>query len=260
MDDKDLTAQLQAGFGSTARVVTRRPGIIYQVELPAFLADGDAVTVFVRPEPDGHVVITDLGQTCMRLSYSRALTATVTDDIELLAARHGFKFNEGQIFARVEPKDLFAYAMALAQTEAEAEAHIRARAPREIGAERFKTAVRHVLREAFGPQAIFEYRSPKDPEGLYVLDALVNRASGPVGIALVPSEADAERAVATKLILDSKLTPEVGHLHWVALPRNLDSLPKKTQSRVEHAFEIPVRAIHQPGPGLSRLLKERYLQ
>jgi hypothetical protein len=92
------------------------------------------------------------------------------------------------------------------------------------------------------------------------VNTLVKRASGPVGIALVPSEAEAERAVATKLVLAPKLTPEVGHVHWVALPRNLDSLPKKTQSRVEHAFEVPVRAIHQPGPGLSRLLKERYLQ
>jgi hypothetical protein len=259
MDDKDLTEQLRASFGSTARVVTRRPGIIYQVELPTFLADGDAATVFVRPEPDGHVVVTDLGQTCMRLSYSRAITATVTEQIENIAGQHGFKFEDGQIFARSYPKDLFALAVALTQTEAEVEAAIRARAPKELGAERFKTIVRQVLREAFGNHAYFDYRSPKDREGLYTLDAFVKQDDTRVGIALVPSEADAERAVATKLMLAPLLSEDAPQMRWVALPRNLEQLPKKTQARVENAFEVPLRAIQRPGPALSNLLRNQYL-
>jgi hypothetical protein len=258
VDDKDLTEQLHAGFGSTARVVTRRPGIIYQVELPAFLADGDAATVFVRPDTEGHVLITDLGQTCMRLSYSRGLTASVTEAVEQLAERHGFKFDDGQIFARVPIRELFASAMALAQTEAETEAHIRARAPKEMASERFKVAVREVLREAFGPHAIMDYRSAKDPQGLYTLDAFVKQNHSNVGFAFVPSEADAERAVATKLMLTPLLEDsQVGKVRWVALPRNMESLPKKTQARIENAFEVPIRAI-RPGPALSHRLRNEF--
>jgi hypothetical protein len=258
MDDKDLTEQLHAGFGSTARVVTRRPGIIYQVELPAFLSDGDAATVFVRPDTDGYVLITDLGQTCMRLSYSGAITASVTEAVEQLAERHGFKLDDGQIFARVQTKDLFAYAMALAQTESETEAHIRARAPKEMGAERFKAAVREVLREAFGPRATLDYRSAKDPQGLYTLDAFVRQEHSSVGFALVPSEADAERAVATKLMLAPLLEDSTaGKVRWVALPRDMEKLPKKTQARIESAFEVPIRAI-RPGAALSQRLRNEF--
>lgn len=261
MDDRILTEQLRAGFGSTAKVTTRRPGVIYQVELPAFLADGDAVTLFVKPEPDGRmVVVTDLGQTCMRLSYSREITGSTVDELEKVAMRHGLKFSEGQIFARVPIEHLFTTALALAQTEAEAETHIRARAPKEMAAERFKSAVRQVLREAFGGMAEYDYRNREvDPEGLYPLDALVSNGDAPVGIAVIPSEADAERAVATRLLLEPQLNREFGRVRWVAFPRNIESLPKKTQARVTHSFEVPLPAIIRPGPALSSFLKANFL-
>jgi len=256
MDAEHLTERLREGFGSSAKVTTRRAGRIFQIELPAYLADGDAANIFVRPEPGGYVVVTDLGHTCMRLSYVRALTGTVTDAVEQIATRHGLRFEEGQIFARVPLQDLFTTALALAQTQAEAETAIATRATKEVSAEQFRTLVREVLREAFRDRVRLNYTDKElDPEGLYPLDAVVEGPK-PLAVAVIPSEADAERAVATKFMLDSKLREERPGVKWLALPRNLEKLPKKTQARVEHAYHVPLRVIQHPNQQLAGMLRQ----
>jgi hypothetical protein len=58
---------------------------------------GDAALVFVRPEEDGRVTLTDLGHTCMRLSYTRRLTEKTDAVLRALAERHGFTLKQGEI-------------------------------------------------------------------------------------------------------------------------------------------------------------------
>ncbi|NNB89915.1 MULTISPECIES: DUF1828 domain-containing protein [Corallococcus] len=259
MDAARLTEQLLEGFGSSARVTTRRAGLIYQVEIPAFLADGDPVSIFVRPDTGGFLTVTDLGQTCMRLSYVRPITPSVEASLEQIAQRHGLRFHEGQIFARVPQMDLFPTAMALAQAEAEAEASIPIRSSREMPAEQFRAVVREVLREVFRERAHLGFvEQVQDPEGLYPIDALVD-GPRPLALAVIPSELDAERAVATRYVLNPELVKNRPGLRWVALPKDMGKLPPKTQSRIDNAFLVPMRAIQRPGTELASNLRKLFV-
>ena len=59
------------GLDAAARVRVRRPGSLFQVELPAYMGDGDAAAIYVRPGKNGSVILTDLGSTRTRISYQR---------------------------------------------------------------------------------------------------------------------------------------------------------------------------------------------
>ena len=153
MSAADLESVLRATLGRTIEVRPRRPNTLYQLEMPAFLADGDASAIFVRPEPDGRVLMTDLGKTCMRLSYTRSLTDELLAALDRLAERHGFRLEEGSLISRMPVTQVAAGALGLVQVEAEAEAVIGVAKARGEQARRFRDAARAAVERASAASA-----------------------------------------------------------------------------------------------------------
>lgn len=233
-----IESALRAGFGETTKVRARRPGTIYQIEIPAYLADGDAAAIFVRPGGNGRVVMTDLGHTSMRLSYSRKLTPAVDEALDRLARRHGFTHTDGAIASEMPTSEVFAGAMGLLQIEAEAEASIATSIAKGANAESFRQTVRDAIRDAFGAACTLDFHAEDDPQGLYSVDAMIKGSRTTLTVAITATDLDAERAVGVKLRLDPVL--RMPH-RWVALPRNINELREKTRLRLmkEHLVPIP---------------------
>lgn len=238
----DLRNTLAAGFDASATVRVRRPGLIFQVELPAYLADGDAATIFVRPEgPEGQLTVTDLGNTVMRLSYTRTVSPAATDRLEKLARSHGFTFASGQFFRHVPAADLFPAALALAQLEAEAEFAVKAPAPKGITPERFREIVLDAIRSEFKETEVDYVDERSDPQHLYPVDAVIRRRH-PVAVAVVPLEIHAERAVSSKLWL-AQHDGSLADAKWLALPRNMNALQRGTQGRLVAHYDVPMSRV-----------------
>jgi len=126
MNSEELATLLRTAFGERASVRALRPNRLYQITLPVYLADGDAAFIFVEPTDDGRLVMSDMGQTSMRLSYTRASSDSSARALERLAERHGFSLQDGTIRTHVRNNEIVAGALGLLQIEAEAEATITA--------------------------------------------------------------------------------------------------------------------------------------
>ena len=110
-----------SGLDAAARVRVRRPGSLFQVELPAFMGDGDVAAIYVRPAKEERLLVTDLGSTRTRLSYTRKLTGELDEELGRIAEGQGLVFEDGEIRAEVASRDLLATALGLLQVEAQAE-------------------------------------------------------------------------------------------------------------------------------------------
>ena len=235
MNATDIELRLRGAWGEETTVRARRPSL-YQVSVPAYLSDGDAAFVFVIPQ-DGKVRITDLGKTAQRLSYTRKLTGEVETALASLAHRNRLEFRDWRLEVVLPPDELLAGTLALVQAQSAAEASIASTLRAAAGAKRFKVLVQDAIREAFGDRAHLGYA---DANREYSLDAVVEGPRGVVGVAAVPSDIEAERAVAAKLKLEPVLVKEFTSLrHWVVLPRELEKLSDATRRRLVREY-IPV--------------------
>lgn len=236
MNSGMLTEHLQKSFGTAVRVRARRPGALLQVELPAFLGDGDTALVFLRWHGD-QVTVTDLGHVCMRLSYRRELGKQTDAVLERLSSRHGFQFREGEISVRVPLSELLPALFGLVQIESQADAMVEASVERAERSESFRVTVREALRELFAERCLLDFHDEEaDPDSAYALDALIQ---GPVdlGVAIVPSDVEAERAVASKLFFAGRVkSPR----RWVAIPRNVEDLRAGSRKRLLREYLLPV--------------------
>lgn len=222
-----------AGLDGAARVRVRRPGTLFQVELPAFMGDGDVAAIYVRPGTDGALVVTDLGSTRTRISYQRKTTAEVDDELAQLAGLQGLRLEDGEIRTEVASRDLLAAALGLLQVEAQAErlAFSSKRGARE--ASQFREEVLELLREIFGGLVTAPYfDASTDPEALFKVDALVQSAR-PLAIAVVPGDIDAERAVSAKLVLQKTASSKT---RWIAIPRDMERLTSHTRRRLAREY------------------------
>jgi Domain of unknown function DUF1828 len=239
MDVAEITRILKSGFGAGTRVRTRRPNALCQLHVPAYLADGDAAAIYVRPLEDGRLLMTDLGHTLMRLSYTRRVNAEVRATLAHLSKRHGFDLDEDRLVSTMRPEELLAGALGLIQIESEAEATIASTIVRGERSENFRAKVRDVLREGFKDDVQFDYHDPDDKDGLYKIDAFISgtAAPHPLGVAIAPTNLEAERAVSSKLKL-AKTLP--GGSRWIAIPRDQNAFDGKTRQRLMVEFLIPL--------------------
>ena len=239
MRAQDLESTLRRAWGESTRVVARRPGKIYEVDVPAYLSDGDAASVFALPLPDGRIRLTDLGHTASRIGYTRKLTPRVAELLSRLADRNGFSLIDWEIRADVPQSELLAGAMGLVQIESSAEAAVSMGLRAAVSTERFRETVRETIRKAF-PDAQVGF---SDPHGEYSIDAIVAGPRAVVGIAAVPSDIEAERAVAAKLKLDPLLLQELGPdraRRWIALPRDINALTASSRTRLMREYWAPI--------------------
>lgn len=229
MTADDLQRAFTAGLDHGARVRARRPGALFQVELPAYGSDGDSAPIYVKPGPGGSLIVTDLGSTRMRLGYSRRVTPEVDAELARLAGDQGLAFENGELRTEVSPRDLLAASLGLLQASAQAERLSVKAHRRSQEAETFREAVRELVAELFGKKVIGPYFDKKeDPEALYAIDAFVP-GKRPLALAFVPGDLDAERAISSKMKLKASTPPAT---RWVAIPRDLEKLTSRTRKRL----------------------------
>lgn len=221
------------GLDAAARVRVRRPGSLFQVELPAYMGDGDAAAIYVRPGKNGSVILTDLGSTRTRISYQRKPSAALDEELSQLASLQGLRLEEGELRAEVEVRDILAAALGLLQVEAQAERLAAPTKRRSHEATEFRGQVLALLHEIFGGLLREPFYDEKaDPDALFKVDALVQTAK-PLAIAVVPGDLDAERAVGAKLALQKAAPPKT---RWIAIPRDMERLTSKTRQRLVREY------------------------
>jgi hypothetical protein len=261
MNSTELTSLLNAAFGARARVRARRPDRLYQIDIPASLADGDAPSIFVEPGEDGRLRISDQGMTTMRLSYTAAVSDATTNVLERLADRHGFGVVEGAIVADVRKDEVLAAALGLLQIEAEAEATITAAVARGKQGAHFRDMIRSILQNAFREQCTLDYRAPGDDAGLFSIDARIEPA-GTSGVellvAIAADEVAAESAVGTKLKIMQALPagPTVAKTLWIAIPKDANALQSRTRMRLMQEYLVPVPRYEEKPAQLEAKLRE----
>jgi Domain of unknown function DUF1828 len=257
MNATELTGLLHSAFGTRASVRARRPERLYQINIPATLADGDGPSIFIEPAADGRVRMSDQGMTTMRLSYTSAISEASSQSLERLAERHGFSLVDGALTADVLREEILPGALGLLQVESEAEAAITAASARGKQGKRFRETVRQALETAFQGRCEFDYHTADDPEGLYALDARIAplSASGvELLVAVTPNELDAERSVAAVLHIArarSLVGPGVVKMRTrsVAIPRDVNELENRTRLRLMREYLVPVPRYDEEPPG-----------
>jgi len=228
---ESLHRAFATALDSEASVRVRRPGRLFQVDLPAYMGDGDAAEIYVRPgRAEGSLVVTDLGSTRTRISYRREVDESVDAELARLAEPHGIELLDGELQVEVPANELFAATLGLLQVEAQAEqlAYVSRRRARE--ATQFRKQVLELLHELFREDQIEApfFDEKNDEEALYKIDALI-RGKKPLGVAIVPGDLEAERAVGSKLVLEKTLIPDA---RWLAIPRDLERLGSRTRKRL----------------------------
>lgn len=225
--------QLLREFSSVTRVQSRRPGKTIQVQLPAYLSDGDAATIFVEDAGDGLLLVSDLAHTVMRLSYVNSSIDSALPALEHIAGQHGFHWEDGALVARVDQGELIGAIFGLAQIESAAE-HIVQPKVRGSKTEDFRKIVRGFIAEMFLERAILEVDLDPATPGLFTVDALISAGQRKVAVAAVPGDIEAERAIGTRY-RDPKFADR-----WIAIPRDVNSLSPKSRARLMNAFVVPV--------------------
>lgn len=230
---EDLNGIIRARIDPEAMVFARRPSV-FQVSLPVYMADGDGVSVFVKPRRDGRFTVTDMGMTLMRMSYAGNVSEKMERSIERLAESVGFSLKGGEIRCVVGSREVVAALFGLVQIETQAEPMMRERRQADRAMHDFRDAVVALLVELFGAQNVElgYHDKATDPEGVCKLDAIVH-AARPLVVAAVASELAAERAVVNKLELAPRL--RTTH-HWIAVPRDIGSLPTRAQKRLNRHY------------------------
>lgn len=237
MNAGDIKAALASSMGEAVIVRPRRPGL-YQVTVPAFLIDRDPAAVFVRPMADGRVRVTDVGQTSMRISYTRKLTPDVLEALGSLASLHGIALDEGELSAVVQPDEVLAATMALVQVQTAAEVSIAVTVRRRASAEQFRREVQDILKEAFRESCLLNFfDAANDSEALWKMDAVIRGPRTDIAVAILGGTTEAERAVGTAAHIRHALR---AHQFLVAVPRDINELPDLTRKRVMTEYLVPV--------------------
>lgn len=260
MNTDDLTTLLHRGFGKGASVRARRPGL-YQVNLPAYLSDGDAATIFVESVAPDRVRVSDLGHTLMRISYTRKMSDSSIQALEHLARLHGFDLVDGSVVGEMRSDEVLAGVLGLIQIEAEAEASITSTVTRLKRAENFRKEVKHALAEAFGDACQLDYHGDDDPDGLFAVDALISSGTIPLYVAVTSYELDAERAVSSKLHITRAAKPGLVKAddRWIVVARDFNALNPRTRLRLMKEYLVPLPKYEeepeQLGPKLRALTR-----
>lgn len=236
------------GLDSGATVRVRRPGALYQLELPAFADDGDGATVYIRPRGNGELVVTDLGATRMRISYESSLTPTLDLELGKVARGHGYVLRDGAFECIVPAEELVPAVLGLLQLEAVSEQFVVKTRVRKQEASAFRESVVSLLEELFKGHVETAFTDPvRDPDGLFAVDAVVRTARKPMAIALVPNDLDAERAVSAKMTTQALLPGAL----WLAIPRDIDKLRTDSRRRLQKEY-MPVVSEYSDERDLAR--------
>lgn len=236
MTTESLTQALRKGLDPSAMVRVRRPGSLYQLNLPAFHEDGDAVGIFVRPKRDGRVTVTDLGTTFMRLSYGIAITDAIMSQVDSVAQANGFAVHDGEIRSTVDQHDLMPALFGLMQIETLAEPIAHETRRHERVSLEFRQSVVDLVIGVFGSERAVPsfHDAANDPDGHASVDVVVHGGARTLAIAAVSSTLSAETAIGTKFLIG----PALDRARWLAVPRDFNALTNRTRSRLLREYDV----------------------
>lgn len=229
-----LTQAVLTGLGDHVSVRSRRPGRVFQVEIPAYLADGDSAILFVEPSKRGSgFLVSDLGHTVMRLSYTKDVTDHVLSELGELADRHGFSVLDDAIEATVSETELIGALFGLAQIESSAEDMLRKTQKYGPQPEEFRELVVEALRQEFRDLVQVNVPVGSSSDADFRVDAIL-KLRKTVAVEAVPNDLEAERAIGNRY--RAKDSNEIQL--WVAVPREMKKLNRRTQDRLVDAFVV----------------------
>lgn len=217
-------------------VRVRRPGALFQVNLPAMHEDGDGVSIFVKPRKDGRLVVTDLGMTFMRMSYGFNVTDAIVAQVEGVARANGFGIRDGRIQATIEARDLVPAMFGLMQIEVLAEPLAHETRRQERGLVEFRKMVVDLVVGTFGEERTETsfHDAAKDPEGFASVDVVVHGGARTLAVVAVSSTLAAEAAIGTKYMIG----PALDRARWLAVPKDFNSLTNRTRSRLLREYDV----------------------
>lgn len=101
----------------SSTVIDVAPGRV-QILDEFYHADGDPLEMYLTPldSSTGQFILTDLGMTLMRLSYSEELTDSLIDKVKILVSSYGLMFNDGSIEMCVCAENFKRYVFTFAMT------------------------------------------------------------------------------------------------------------------------------------------------
>ena len=243
-----LSSAVMRGLGDHVSVRSRRPGRLFQVEIPAHLADGDSAIIFVEPSKDGHgYKVSDLAHTVMRLGYTRDVTDHNIEQLGELAERHGFSVTEDSIETHVGERELIGALFGLAQIESSAEDMIRKTSQHGPQAEEFRELVIEALQREFRDAVQVNVAIGGSAKGDFTIDAVL-KLRKTIAVEAIPNDLEAERAIGNRF--RAKDTDDIQL--WMAVPRELKRLNRRTQDRLVDAFVL-AGSKYEPGSLFERL-------
>jgi hypothetical protein len=115
---EEILSEIKRGFNDRVKVIQKRPNI-YQLYLPVYHEDGDMIDLFISEGKNGKYVISDYGQTLMRLSYSYDIDTVNKEAIlQKIITENKLKEEEGNISIETTPSTVFGDIMHVSQVYA----------------------------------------------------------------------------------------------------------------------------------------------
>lgn len=235
----ELKKKIDLGLGQGWGLRAVRPGKVAQLSVPAYWADGDASAVYFQPsQMEGRVRVTDLAHTIMRYSYEHEVDSNAMHFFEGLAESNGFELERQEIWAEIdEDTELVGAVLGMVQIQAQVDGYLTQKAQESTGSgtrENFRRLVLEALRAEFREALKEGVRSPH-AEG-FDLEAVLEIHERKLAVAPIPSDIEAERAVANRYHWAQH--DEGRRLLWFAVPRDLNTLSTKTRSRLHEAYFV----------------------
>lgn len=228
----DLLPQLRQQFGERVAVAEKRVGV-YQVSLPLYHEDGDAVDLYLEPaKAPGMWRVFDAGMTLQRLSYTiEEMTPAREKVLARMLSEAGVQEQDGDLSIEVPPASLVPALLQLAQAEARVGAirHFRREIVAGLFHEELDELISTLLRR-YSPQKAY---LPLEHRDDLEVDWKLTVGSRPFFVFGVRDQAKARLAtIACQAFQLQKLSFRSAIVHEAML-----ELPKKDQTRLTSAAD-----------------------
>lgn len=229
--DIQIEQTLKQQFNNHVRLEERKSNV-YQLFVPLYHEDGDMIDMYLNPQPDGSIKVTDLGKTLMRLSYSYDIDTPNKERIfnQIITENH-LSVENGEIISMSTTDNLFENIMQLYGTIGKVSnmSLFKREVVRSLFFEMLNSYIMDSL-STFNPQKDY-YPLPDHQE--YKVDYYFNSRPRPIYLYGVNSEHSARLATISCL----KFQTEKLNFRGVTVLESLDALTKNDMSRLMSAAD-----------------------
>lgn len=209
----------------------KRPGI-FQVSLPIYYEDGDALEMFVEMTSDKRFRLSDFGMTAMRLSYDYELDSPNKEDIfRQIVVKNKLQEKDGIVFTDVAPDEIYPGLLQLASGISKISSMKYFR--KEVVQSMFYETVSSFITEnlaKFDPQKNFQ---PIPGREEIEVDFLIQTPVRPLFIYPVKNSDKAKSVTINCLFLQK----EQVHFNSVIILESVDGISRKDQINLMNAVD-----------------------